>query len=170
MDKEHLHLLINEAIYLIPTEHGDSGKTEADALEDKTKTENLESEKILEEKKAGTIDEEYPSTPAEPTIDPELSPLSLAIFHESTSEADIQLLQKIISACKLETDSFEVFANGFNKEVKFEKALVFVEKSKAFYEPISYQDGQILCSKPLHQIAVNQGEKAKLWAALQKFV
>ena len=170
MDQNHLHLLIDEEIYII-------GK-DAESTEEKVETspgENLavaepeEEQSPPEEVKRGHI-EETPTIPETP-IEPEKEKvIPVAIFHESSSESEIELLKKIIEACKLTPDQYEVFANGFNKEVKFQKALVFVAKAKTFYTSIPYQGSQILCSKPLNEIASNQQEKVKLWGALKEYL
>ena len=163
MDKEHMHLLINEEIYLVKEDAQASTVSEnaplpekaAESKEQKPEvvTPKVEEEIILETAKAETSETTIP----------------VAVFHESTTENELDLLQKIISACKLEPDTFQVYANGFNKEVKFKKALVFVASSKSYYTPIPYQGGEILCSRPLVEIQNNQEEKVKLWSALKTF-
>lgn len=164
MDPEQLHLLINEDIYII----------EENGEEPEASTNVDQMEKMPEEPVSDPIAEKTIETPRvipnEDLVKPMAKTIPLAVFHESKSEEDKELLQKIIEACKLAQGSYEVFENGFNKEIMFRKALVFVEKSKAFYEPIPYQKSEILCARPLGIIAANQEEKAKLWSALKQFV
>ena len=158
MDKEHLHLLINEKIYLIDEEERRTISQEDTKIEHQT-----DSSQTFSEKPEDVHPEARDENPNERVV-------PLAIFHESSSEPDLELLQKIIEACKLEKDSYTVFGNGFNKTSKFRKALVFVAKATIFYEPIPYEESQILCAKPLSQISSDQQEKKKLWQALQKFI
>ncbi|MDE0471607.1 MAG: hypothetical protein OXH57_06670 [Ekhidna sp.] len=158
MDKKHLHLLINEKIYLI--NEGErrivfQEDTKIEPQTDPSQTSSEEPENSHSEAEDENLNERT---------------VPLAIFHESSSESDLELLQKIIEACKLEKDSYTVFGNGFNKTLKFRKALVFVAKSTVFYEPIPYQESRILFAKPLGQISNDQQEKKKLWRALQAFV
>jgi len=177
IDPEHLHLLIHEEIYLINERKEEIEEVVNDTAMIPKHSEREEDTVEVVGKEELTIQEEETPQRVDETPTPEVSverlskhTVPLAIFHEATSDADLQLLQKIIDACKLENDSYEVYANGFNKEVTFEKAVVFVEKAKKFYSPIAYQQSQILCSKPLHLIANNQQEKAKLWGALKGFI
>ena len=180
MDREHLHLLINEDIYLLPQEE----KTlklnkEQVSISEITANEHPEitpdSKQIAPEESEKEVPEETPKIPElqpirEEVAPPVQKPIPLAVFHESDNDAEIGLLQKIINACKIPEENYQVFANGFNQEVLFDKALVFVAKAKAFYAPIPYKGSQFLCSKPLSVLINDQQEKAKLWAALQKFV
>lgn len=96
--------------------------------------------------------------------------IPFAVFHSSNNASDIELLHKIIEACKLPEDQYKIFGGGFDQSVHFKKALVFVPEAKAFYTPIPYKNSEFLCSKPLDQISGDVQEKAKLWGALQKFV
>lgn len=162
IDSENLHLLIHEEIYVIGNRHKDIAKNPA-----YTSNKPLSADHQKETKQG--LMEEIPTIPvtnekAEERIFP------VAIFHDSSDKKDLELLRKIIDACKLIPDQYEVFANGFNKEVKFKKALVFVAAANQFYVPIPYKGGQILCSKPLNDIAANQQEKVKLWGALKGYI
>lgn len=163
MNREDLHLLINEEIYLIKDDaKGDQIMAETD-LPSETRKEEAPSPPSEVQKVA------EPATVVPEKVKVEEDTIPVAIFHESSDDSELELLQKIISACKLEPDSYQVFANGFNKEVKFHKALIFVASSKSFYAAIPYQGSQLLCSKPLKEIAQNQQEKVKLWGALKTF-
>lgn len=162
MDPENLHLLIHEEIYVINENQVESSSKEervSDITQESPKTE-------LEHK----IVEKIPVIPQKSEITENEKVVQVAVFHESINESELELLKKIIEACKLTPDQYEVFANGFNKEVKFKKALAFVASAKKFYEPIPYQESQILCSKPLNEIANNQQEKVQLWSALKEFL
>lgn len=96
--------------------------------------------------------------------------IPFAVFHSSNDASDIDLLHKIIDACKVPQDQYKIFGGGFDQSIHFKKALVFVPEAKAFYTPIPYKNSEFLCSKPLHHISGDNQEKAKLWGALQKFV
>lgn len=163
MNREDLHLLINEEIYLIQ----DDAKDDQIVLETDPTAENLNEEAPNPPSEVKKVVEPAAVVPEKVQVEERTIPV--AIFHESSDDSELDLLEKIISACKLESDSYQVFANGFNKEVKFHKALIFVASSKSFYTAIPYQGSQLLCSKPLKEIAENQQEKVKLWGALKTF-
>lgn len=182
MDKEHLHLLIHEEIYQISEEDvvddvqpapATEAVSEAAAMvkepEEPTSI-HVEKEELEHPHQEETpkIPDVHHEEPAAAKIEERIIPF--AVFHEASEPSEVALLQKIIAACKLENDHYQVFANGFNKEVKFHKALVFIPEAKAFYIPIPYKDSQFLCSKPLSLIANDVQEKAKLWGALQQFL
>lgn len=193
MEKQHLHLLINEEIYRIggdevaeTTIEGTIQKEEIVEEEvDKTRNNDvdatsqvseLEPESIKEEAKQSETPEipkptkESPKIPEMKTQEEVVTEIPLAIFHDSTNPAEMELLQKIIDACKVPSDDYVIFKNGFDQSVKFKKGLVFVPKAKAFYTPIPYKNSHFLCSKPLSDLANDQQEKGKLWVALQRFV
>ncbi|MEM6735431.1 MAG: DNA polymerase III subunit psi [Bacteroidota bacterium] len=165
MDKEYLYLLIHEDIYLVD-------ETKPELIPEEQKSPLKKPIEVVPDEVKVAKDNAYElaDIPEEKQKRPEGQVVSFAVFHESSDRSDLELLQKIIEACKLSNDQYQVFANGFNKEVKFEKALVFISKAKTFYEVTPYQNSRILCSKPLNQIAGNPQEKAMLWKALQRFV
>ena len=183
MDKEHLHLLIDEEIYLINEVRHDVSVTQESDQKDTREVEEVE--EVMESHSPTIhIDQEeldHPHKEETPKI-PEVhhhstaseenksQPIPLAIFHEASNEAEIALLQKIIDACNLKTEDYQVFANGFNKEVRFIKGLIFTGTAKKYYTPVPYQKSQFLCSKPLAEIINDVQEKGKLWIALKSFV
>lgn len=144
MNRENLHLLINEEIYRI---------------EEKNSENNTPSAPIIKPKVTESI--------ATPTMEEESVPI--AIFHESKEKMDLELLHKIISACNLQAGNYKIVDTGFNKALRFKKALVFTPRAKAFYTSIPYQGGAILCSKPLEELAKSKEEKGKLWTALKAY-
>lgn len=205
MEKQHLHLLINEEIYRIGGDEAisisetkpiaeevvnDSTAEPTQVSEPEPAPLAKQEEKLAEEqpapkpeptqKEEPTIEkpaiskptQESPEIPVrkkeEPTEEPKKIPL--AIFHSSTNQAEMELLQKIIDACKVPKEDYTIFENGFDQSVSFKKALVFVPEAKAFYTPIPYKNSHFLCSKPLANLASDQQEKGKLWVALQQFV
>ncbi len=165
MDSNFLSLLINEEIYVI----NKSKKKECAESASKVAAAG----KIgLSERVSPSTHQEKKNSPPLPNVAQETSErtIPLAIFYETTSDEDIQLLEKIIAACKLRSESYEVFNEGLQKDIAFEKALVFVAQAKQFYTPIDYQESQILYSKPLNILAQNKQEKATLWGALRAFI
>lgn len=187
MEKQHLHLLINEEIYRIggdevlsaTAEESNTEEVKVEVKEDATDDATLVAEPAPEPivpKEEKLV--EQPATPKSTQDSPEIptrkkevpKEISLAIFHSSTNLAEMELLQKIIDACKVPTEDYTIFENGFDQSVQFKKALVFVEEAKGFYTPIPYKNSHFLCSKPLAMLAQDQQEKGKLWVALQKFV
>ncbi|WP_420318211.1 hypothetical protein [Ekhidna sp.] len=177
MEKEHLHLLIHEEIFLLPQDEiieDETDKTEE--VQESGQVAEPEPELIdkkveTEEKQPETTEEHHQDSPHIPHHDlPDAKPLPFAVFHTSHVPTENDLLHKIIEACKIPEDQYKIFSNGFDQAVKFKKALVFVPEAKAFYTPIPYKGSEFLCSKPLSLLAADQNEKAKLWTALQKFV
>jgi hypothetical protein len=200
MEKQHLHLLINEEIYRIAGDEAISATKNETLVEEvneapeesiqvsepEPKPIAKQEESLVEEQptpkpeptqqEEPTIDkpavskptQESPEIPVKKKDEPKVIPL--AIFHSSTNQEEMELLQKIIDACKVPIEDYTIFENGFDQSVKFKKALVFVPEAKAFYTPIPYKNSHFLCSKPLADLASNQEEKGKLWVSLQKFV
>ncbi|MEO9873051.1 hypothetical protein [Ekhidna sp.] len=200
MEKEHLHLLINEEIYLlsqdetIKVEYEKEKEVISELAEPELETikgepkETLVDETRSEESETETtrVSEHEPEPAVEKSEEKEEiqqesphipiqkveepSEIPFAIFHSSIVPAEHELLQKIIDACKIPAGDYKIFSNGFDQSVQFKKALVFVPEAKAFYSPIPYKGSAFLCSKPLVDLAKDQAEKAKLWGALQKFI
>jgi len=179
MEKEHLHLLIHEEIYLLSQDeiiNDESAEKQEDVQETTTlaepEPEPVAKQKETTEKPPEPVEEEpEQESPHIPHHDlPDSKPLPFAVFHTSHDPAENELLHKIIDACKIPESDYKIFSNGFDQAVKFKKALVFVPEAKAFYTPIPYKGSEFLCSKPLSVLAADVNEKAKLWGALQKFV
>lgn len=177
MEEEHLHLLIHEEIYLLPQDKTPMEKVnhEVEEVQEVTTVAEPEPEAIAPKEEATNPEptkeehhQESPHIPIHQVAEPEELPF--AVFHDSSNEAEIELLHKIISACKIPDDQYKIFSHGFDQAVKFKKALVFVPEAKGFYTPIPYKGSEFLCSKPLSLLSSDQNEKAKLWGALQKFV
>ena len=187
MQKEHLHLFIHEEIYRLPADEiiddKDVEVSEAAPIEPSNerttdlveKSENSSTEEVLgsdqQVEPQSTEEIKSETNMKEPVQESEtLEQLPFAVFHNSSNEDEIQLLQKIIDACKVPPEDYKIFNSGFDQSIKFKKALVFVPEAKAFYTPIPYKNSEFLCSKPLSLLIQNQNEKAKLWGALQQFV
>ncbi|WP_424961776.1 hypothetical protein [Ekhidna sp.] len=184
MEKEHLHLLIHEEIYLLSQDeiiNEESGEVQEEVRESSTvaepepepvaKQEKADSKESAPEVDEATKEEPHQESPHIPHHDlPDSKPLPFAVFHTSRDPAENELLHKIIDACKIPESDYKVFSNGFDQAVKFKKALVFVPEAKAFYTPIPYKGSEFLCSRPLSVLAADVNEKARLWGALQKFV
>lgn len=185
MEKEHLHLLINEEIYRIggdevisvPAKEEIAKETTDEVVEQPTQVAEPEPKPLAqqEEKQERAKPQPTQESPEIPTrkkeeVKDEPKEIPLAIFHSSTNQEEMALLQKIIDACKVPTEDYTIFENGFDQSIQFKKALVFVPEAKAFYTPIPYKKSHFLCSKPLADLTNDQQEKGKLWVALQKFV
>lgn len=162
MQEENLHLLIHEDIYLIKEETAVTETTVSSS--DQGQMENTLKPTIVNENLPESTDEKQGGVLE--THDK----LPFAIFHSSTNEDEIALLNKIIAACNVDEANYSVFNNGFDRSVNFRKALVFVDKAKAFYTPIPYKESEFLCSRPLSVLMTTQSEKALLWKAIQQFV
>lgn len=191
MEEENLHLFITEEIYLLEQDKKaeEQNQGSLDQSDERTaepenelpqESSELPKEEVTQEL-TQKVEEKTEETPAhiETTQDsPEIptqskeSPkeIPFAVFHSSENASDIELLNKIIAACKVPQDQYKIFSGGFDQSIQFEKALVFVPEAKAFYTPIPYKNSEFLCSKPLDQISGDVQEKAKLWSALQAFV
>jgi len=92
-----------------------------------------------------------------------LVPLPFAFFHDSKSKDELALLNKIITACKL--DDFEIIDHLNHQDIPFNKAVIFISEASNFYDTQS----NTLYSKPLSVLKNSQEEKGKLWGALQNF-
>ncbi len=191
MEKEHLHLFITEEIYLLSQDQKAEVQSQSQSLQEdeptltspeesekKTEDQLLEQTDHVEVKPQTEVSKEIPAHIETKQESPEIphhdleepGDIPFAVFHSSHDVSDIELLHKIIDACKLPKDQYKIFGGGFDQSVHFKKALVFVPEAKAFYTPIPYKNSEFLCSKPLDQISGDVQEKAKLWGALQKFV
>lgn len=184
MEKENLHLLIDEEIYLLPQDEitGEEAKDQSEEVQEPSqvaepepepvaKKEEVEVKEPESETKEAIEEDHHQDSPHIPHHDlPDSRPLPFAVFHTSHDPAENELLHKIIDACKIPESDYKIFSNGFDQAVKFKKALVFVPEAKAFYTPIPYKGSEFLCSRPLSMLAADVNEKAKLWEALQKFV
>lgn len=160
MEKEHLHLLIHEEIYHLPEDQSipkDSIETAEPSIVAEPEPEDVT-----------TIQEDV--SIQENGAEDHSKEIAFAIFHDSVNEEEIALLHKIITACNIPEEQYQIFNTGFDQSVKFKRALVFVPEAKAFYTPIPYKNSEFLCSKPLSYLTNDQNEKAKLWGALQKFI
>lgn len=170
MEKEHLHLLIHEEIYRLPADQTDNEVNASENTSKEVKEPAQVSEPQPEYTEKVLVKDEKESKTVEIPAVEQPKELPFAVFHSSTNEQEVALLHKIIAACKLPADEYQIFEKGFDKSVKFKKALVFVSEARAFYSPIPYKGSEFLCSKPLSDLNSNQQEKAKLWSALQKFI
>ncbi len=179
MEKEHLHLLIHEEIYRLSSDEliedlGGKGlgeeamKAKGETVEDIPKVTQPEPETTSSDKSEEESTQESPEIPIHKVDEPKELPF--AVFHSSTDAAEIELLHKIIDACKISEDNYKIFNEGFDQSIRFKKALVFVPEAKAFYTPIPYKSSEFLCSKPLSLLIKDQNEKARLWGSLQKFI
>lgn len=195
MEEENLHLFITEEIYLLEQDKKAEELSQGtlDQVDEKTtepedepnqESPELSKQEVTEEPvpevevKKEVKTEETPAHVESKQDSPEIpthsrdSPkeIPFAVFHSSENSSDIELLNKIIAACKVPQDQYKIFGGGFDQSIQFKKALVFVPEAKAFYTPIPYKSSEFLCSKPLDQISGDVQEKAKLWSALQAFV
>ncbi len=162
MKKEHLHLLIHEEIYQVPEKETTHYQQEV-------------KETLLVSEPEPMVEQEEEKQREEPTKTPmqegEASKKwPLAIFYQTSNPAEIDLLHKIIVACELSSENYQVSSNGFDPSIHFNKAVVFSPTATAYYIPIPYKDSQFLCSKPLADLIKDQQEKTKLWNALRKFI
>ncbi|MEM6643596.1 MAG: DNA polymerase III subunit psi [Bacteroidota bacterium] len=149
MERDNLHLLLNEELYLI------------DKTTHNTKITDPKDVRISVANQAKNIGEEYGE---------DQKIIGLAIFHESNKKEELQLLEKIIAACKLKKEQYQVFSTGLDTSIKFEKALVFATSSETHYQPFEDNGQQKLYAAPLSEIMNNRSEKAKLWDALQVYL
>lgn len=103
-----------------------------------------------------------------PDIPTQIERVRFAFFHNTDQPEEIDLLSKIVAACKLEASSFKVLKVG--EEVTFEKAVVFTKSGPSYYVPNNHERGIVMYSQPLHALLNSKEEKGKLWGALQVFV
>lgn len=195
MEKNHLHLLIHEEIYRIDGDEALPSTSEVSSEDVATEQVSNVTTKVSEPKsdplvksneevkemvelevkevaKENTTETSHQDSPEIPIRqkEEEKETIPFAVFHSSSNTEEMELLQKIIDACKIPEAEYIIYSKGFDQSVLFKKALVFVPEAKAFYSPIPYKGSQFLCSKPLSDLAKDQQEKGKLWVALQAFL
>ena len=183
MEKEYLHLLINEEIYRISDQSEYKGLVNEPqnqlAYEQETVQSNEVAELVAdqennsrkEEQEPHKANKEHHDTPEIPNITVgEIEELDFAVFHSSKEKAELDLIHKIIDACKLAEGTYKIFGDGFDESVQFKKALVFVNTGKKYYEPIQHKMGSFLCSRPASVLMNDQNQKIELWNALKAFL
>ena len=138
MKNEHLHLLINEEIYLV-----DSRQSTVDSSPDK----------VIEGAKQEAEDVES------------IPEIKIAFIHNSEKPEELELLNNIIAACKLNAQDFKVLREG--EPIRYEKAVIFTTSSKSYYERSKTSEGELLHSRTLAELNSSKEEKGKLWSALQ---
>ena len=178
MKKEHLHLLIDEEIYSINPLPAVNNKSDAPIVEDKElRVASMDSiersvDKIVEgtNKIAGGTDKVAGGkSTAETTEVPKSTPtIKFAFIHDTDRPEELNLLNKIIGACKLDNSEFNIFKT--NEEIPFEKAVVFTTSASAYYQSSKIETSEIMYSQPLHILINSKEEKGKLWGALQEFI
>lgn len=101
-------------------------------------------------------------------IDKAVEKVDTVFVHQSEQAEELELLEKIIGACKLDASSYKIAKSVDG--IQFSRSVVFTEKAETFYAPTDNDDSQILYSKPLATLLSSKDEKAKLWSALQEFI
>ena len=161
IDKEHLHLLINEEIYLIDSSQSkvESEKSEVEGVEEKVERieEKVESEKSKVERSEVKVENGEGK-----------EKVNVAFVSNSNNGAEMELLQKIIGACNLEEGDYKISQS--DEPATYEKAVIFTEKASIFYQPTVENDSIVLYSKPLNELMHSKEEKGKLWGALKTFI
>lgn len=203
MEKGHLHLLIDEEIYLIDSQdstgkldagngkeegqvkakeevEGDAedsvvltvaSSSEEGSRESKVTSDEPKVEKDTQESEEKIVVDEHideaPDIPSIPATAPATS-VKYAFFHNTDQPEELDLLNKIIDACKLADTDFKVLKVG--QEVVFEKAVVFTKSGPSYYVSTQHERGVVMYAQPLATLMLSKEEKGKLWGALQKFV
>jgi hypothetical protein len=92
--------------------------------------------------------------------------IEFAFFHNSQNQEEIELLDKIIAACKLTPDQFKIIHSLDTSSLNFNKGIVFKEKAPNYYS----QSGNVIYSKPLKVLMNSKTDKAELWGILKKLI
>lgn len=143
--KEHLHLLIDEEIYIVETQEEPKAEQTTPKVELKPEPKSEEEEKTVKM-------------------------LEFGFFHNNEGSEAEELLNKIIVACKFSTDRYQVFSDS-SMVTSCKKAIIFTSKPKTYYQWLPFNEKtSIMYSLSLGQIANSQTDKAKLWKALQEIL
>jgi len=154
MENEHLHLLINEEIYAIESQ-ASSDQLQVDSEESIVDNQQSTEDPVIEKINTNS---QTQST----------EKINIAFIHQTNNPDELDLLNKIIGACKLETQNFKVLKEG--EPIQFEKAVIFTDSASSYCIPSTTTEGEIMYSKPLNILYHSPEEKRKLWGALQEFV
>ncbi|MEP1097283.1 MAG: hypothetical protein ABJG78_19360 [Cyclobacteriaceae bacterium] len=161
MESEHLHFLINEEIYAVKPQtnhdksHVDHVQSSVDAG-----VSTVANKEPLKGSGAEKTDTNLQVQPIEK--------IKIAFIYQSSNSDELELLNKIIGACKLEAQDFKVFKEG--ESAHFEKAVIFTDSASSYCIPSTKAEGEIMYSKPLNILFHSPEEKRELWGALQSFV
>lgn len=145
MKDEHLHLLINEEIYAL-----DSSKLKVDSGQSEVERNQTE---VDSSRQSVQVSEES---------------VEIVFIHDSTKPDELELLAKIIEACKLKDGTFQVAKSGAEPNCK--KAIVFTDEAKVYYEIKAEENRHVLYSKTLRELKESTDEKGKLWNKLKEFL
>ncbi|MEP5612423.1 MAG: hypothetical protein ABJP45_09250 [Cyclobacteriaceae bacterium] len=155
MENEHLHLLIDEEIYVVESQ-GTSDKLQAESGQ--SIVDNQQSEKRPAESPQSALTEKTES----------IQTIRIAFIHSTDNQEELDLLTKIIGACNLNESNFKVVRE--DEQITFQKAVIFTGKANTYYQQTATEVGEIMYSKPLIELQTSKEEKSKLWSALQEFV
>lgn len=153
MENEHLHLLINEEIYVI------EGQATSEKLQ-----ENIEKPTVSSPQPDKVIE----STKGEVKEVESIPQIKIAFIHNSDKPEELELLNKIIGACKLNSQNFKVLKKG--EPIQYEKAIIFTNSANSYYQSSRTPEGEVIHSKPLTELNSSPEEKGKLWSALKEFL
>lgn len=194
MEKKHLHLLINEEIYVIDETQSHQQLSESglqngeNSLNPGGKISTTDVHQSPKDDKGMTKPESHSKTSAIdsstddsglignkkdlPTADTPsmevIEKVQIAFIHDSNKAEELALLDKIVAACKLEASIFKILRHG--EKIEYEKGILFTESTSSFYQATESGHTQILYSRPLHVLMSSKEEKGKLWNALKEFV
>jgi len=149
MEDQFLSHFITEDLYITPQ----------DAIENRPSPQ--EQEKEYEENQRTAAAEE-PSIPTH---------YSFVVVSEAISESERELLTKILSAVGQDIKETTFLLEPVAIDFTYDKMLIFgskplPEKSTDLYKVVK-DEGQLLRSRKLQDIAVSQEEKSKLWNTLK---
>ncbi|MEQ9404390.1 MAG: hypothetical protein RIM99_12430 [Cyclobacteriaceae bacterium] len=159
MEKEHLHLLIDEEIYLIQENAGNGSLIESDHAVESSRPEAVGSQSPVKQDATEIKTPDAPSAPEK---------ISVAFIHNSDNPEELELLNKIIGACNLDPSTYKILKQG--EEISFSKGVIFTDSSDSYYQSKIQGEATILNSKPLHVLINSKEDKVQLWAALKQLV
>ncbi len=158
MKNEHLHLLIDEEIYLVKSLVSKPQATSDELQEKELKVDSQQS----------TADSDTKDPSIEAIENHSIEKVKFAFIHNTDSQEELELLNNIISACKLEPADLKIIKEG--EEIYYKNAVIFTNEAAQFYSVSEVDEAQVLHSKPLNTLLNSKEEKGKLWSALQEFV
>lgn len=116
------------------------------------------------------IDQKHVEKAIESNIKPPSSiDIPILFIHNTNVKEELDLLSKIIDACKLDAKLFRSIPTE-DEGVKAEKKIIFSDSEPNYYTPQQTEGSQIIYSKPLQTLINSREDKAKLWEALKAFI
>ncbi|MFT4737599.1 MAG: DNA polymerase III psi subunit [Cyclobacteriaceae bacterium] len=91
------------------------------------------------------------------------------VVSEEFSDQSLQLLEKVLSALKITLDQIQQMNTSPQKDVSFDRMLVFGDSTVSKYEVLKNEAGAVMYCASLQVLATDRDEKLLLWNALKSW-